>query len=282
MQLRFPHHKAGREIASAVWIAVPIVIVGLGLAVYLRRKRLGANRDLRRWVEPDNLPVLDTPSPTDEWVSDPQIRSDAPTSLPGTTESISITGSERVVAHESEQNIPRADEFVIPTLVPALAKSGSRRSATSKWPDRDFESLSQPPSPSRRRGARRVAAAALTFLVTAAIVYGTVGAVRSHQKITGPLLSADTASGSPADPPAEGPNLQPAPPDPAPALPADTASPAPTEGFNGDASSQSPRAAETATPPARQQRKHVRHPHSRRSPAVSRHSKPKVPWKVRF
>ena len=145
MQFRFPRRKGfTRETSSAIWIAVPVIIVGLGLAVYLRRKNLAeSRRSRRRWMGPEELPVLKTPPPTDEWVSEPQVQSEVPTSLAGAGASVTSTAFALVDDAVVEEERPRADEFVIPNLVGPSAKLDAERSATSQSVQPAFESVSQ-------------------------------------------------------------------------------------------------------------------------------------------
>jgi hypothetical protein len=287
MDFRFQRQcKSGTAERSAtvplVLIAAPILI-GLGIAIYLRRKQLAdRQRESNLTIEPDEILVSACPLPIDEAVGEPQIQSDTPLEAAATDALRSLIPSEPVELVEAPDNNHLRSEFKIPTLIPPLTSvPASKPASTADTPLGDRFS----PRRLRTRGrtARRVAAAALSFLVAAAIVYGTLGAVRSHEKKTGPLLFSDATSPPEAEAPAEGPK---------PETPqSDSPTTPPTE------QSAPPMVAEASPPPAAElpspenalpasqqhQRKHVRHSRPpRHATTVNRKTKTPVPWKVSF
>src|SRR4051812_47410092 len=97
----------------SVWIVAPIV-VGVGVALYLRQKKLAGRIGARTpSIATSNIRCVEkAPVSLDEWVSEPQIQPDVmpdfaeiPTSLPVAT------------SEASEAKETRAAEFVIPTLI---------------------------------------------------------------------------------------------------------------------------------------------------------------------
>jgi len=123
---------------------------------------------------------------------------------------------------------------------------------------------------------------AATFLLVGAVVYGTVGAVRSHQDKRPPLLVADTNSAPAAEPPAEAPDAT--------ASPNDSAIPATTHPAEQASPAESPSTfpSESASPaaPDRAATKHQHGRHrshrSREAQPANRKTKDPVPWKVSF
>jgi hypothetical protein len=276
MKLRLPNLSRAEPASAslrAIWIVAPIV-VGVGVALYLRRKKLADGfRHRAPSIAPSGVTDFAATAPLDEWVSEPQIQPDAkPDFLPASA-SLPVGASEASEAKES-----RADEFVIPMLIPL---------SPGFDPDHSTRAAVRPGAPRRsgsaRRSARRIAAAALTFLVTAAIVYGTVGAVRSHQKSTGPLLFAESTAPTPSEAPAEGPNFEATQAGHSSMPPGNQALPASSPENLGAAPSQSPGSAIAQSPPPTEPRKiHRRHSASRHSRTAKGKTKTPVPWKVSF
>jgi hypothetical protein len=296
MKFHFPHPHQKRLISvrSAdlrVLLTAAPILVGLGVVLYVRRKQLAARqRESRATIKLDEISVSETPLPIGEAVGEPQIQSDAPVAFAPTSALPSPIASERIASAEAQEKPDRVHELKIPTLIPPLTKfpSSEPNLSTANRPVSD--TLPRRSQSSRGRAPRRVAAAALSFLVAAAVVYGTVGAVRSHEKKTGPLLFSDAPPSTQPEAPAEGPRLE-SPPSSVPrtASPDQAASPGVSE-QPGAASAEStpvaaasPDPAENTIPAPQHQRKKARHSHSSQHPGTAkRTSKTPAPWKVSF
>ena len=263
---------------GAKWAAAPLIL-GLGLTLLLRRRKIASDAPVR--IEPDDIQSGDAVPLGPESLNETELPSSVSGAAPEKSASVDESVFEPIEQVKPKEETPGLVEFDIPTLISPGKPWDQERAAPATLNDLETGPRAHPASQSARRGRRRVLAAAVIFLLAAAVVYGTVGAVRSRENKRSPLLFANAGSATAVAPPAEGPMGGSSPNESGTIPETDTTRlTPPAERASAPASESSP--ALTTPAAVKQQRLHRRSNQSRQPQGAHRKTKNRVPWKVSF